>query len=576
MTDATFRPGELDGWLELSGRSLSPGVFVGRAHILDGSAWLEAGRRARAAGSPDAELERLRAARTQAGAQLQRVEAQLARQGRRSDAEIFGAHRALLNDPILEERIEMAIRGRGLAAEAALVEVIEATHRDFSGNSSPMVQDKAADVLDAGQRWLRSLNPVADVKSAGGTPTVLVAASLTPSELVSFAHAGPCAAVTQECGTKSHVAILARSLGVPLVSGIAWPPANIVEGAHVLVDGGAGVVRIAPAETSDDEIEAIRTALVARQPRAQTPRQPRTLDGVPIQLSLNISAPSEAAYIDECGAAGVGLFRTEFVYMGRDSWPSEDDSHAAYAQVAAAVGDGVLHIRLADFGADKCPSYADFPIGRNPSLGLRGVRLLLERDDILAPQLRAIARIATLRPTLLLVPVLDGLDTLHAFNAAVERICGLSRAAFPFSLGAMIEVPAAALTIEALLEHVDHVSIGLNDLTQYVMAADREEEAVERYHDPLTPAVLGLVDRVVSAAHAWGRGVSVCGELAGAPALTRVLIAFGIRELSVSRADYFRVVEAVENLSTLDLTDLADRIRRAKTAHAIRELCALG
>lgn len=565
----------LTDWKTLRGRSLSPGVFAGRAHILDGNAWIESARLIEPKASTEQELERLFKARAQADSQLQRVEERLARQGRRSDAEIFGAHRALLGDPTLEERIEACIRARGLSAESALVEVIEGVHSEFSGHRSPMIHDKAADILDVGHRWLRSLNPAAEEQASSGQPTTLVATSLTPSELIAFTHTGPIAAVLHECGAKSHVAILARSLGIPVVVGIPWPAKSIAEGDRLLIDGDAGVVRIVPSDVSDGEVETILRDLTRSESVAQVPRQPRTLDNVSIQVSLNISDPSESRYIEKCGAAGVGLFRTEFVYMDRDGWPSEDESHDAYQQVAAAVGPGILHIRLADFGADKCPRYADFPIGRNPSLGLRGVRLLLAREDILAPQIKTIARIAVQRPVLVLIPVLDGVDTLHEFNGAVERICGWPREEFPFALGAMIEVPAAALTIEALLDHVDHVSIGLNDLTQYVMAADREEEVVERYHDPLTPAVLGLADRVIAAAHARGKGVSVCGELAGAPALTKVLIALGLRELSVSRTDYFSVLESIENLSVQELSMLGDHIRRADTAKEIRRLAAV-
>jgi len=227
----------------LLGRSLSPGLFAGRAHVLDGAAWLESARQIEAVGEPADQLERLHGARAHADVQLERVEAQLARQGRRSDADIFAAQRALLGDPTFVARIEARIREQGRSAEAALAEVTEAIHREFSGHRSPMTRDKAADVLDVGHRWLRSLNPEAEGRSTGGEPTVLVAASLTPSELVSFVHAGPCAAITQECGAKSHVAILARSLGVPLVAGIAWPPQHITEGSRLLVDGDAGCPR---------------------------------------------------------------------------------------------------------------------------------------------------------------------------------------------------------------------------------------------------------------------------------------------------------------------------------------------
>jgi phosphotransferase system enzyme I (PtsI) len=566
---------ESEGWDVLRGRCVSGGRFEGLALVLDDSAWLEPARAIAAKGDAAREFERLREARGRADDQLSKVEGHLARQGRRSDAEIFGAHRALLGDPALESRIEVRIRERGESAEAALAEVTKELHLEFAAHRSPMVQDKAADVLDVGQRWLRSLNPTAGIAAETGKPTVLVAQSLTPSELVRFAQSGPCAAVVNECGARSHVAILARSLGVPLVAGVSWPVSEVFLGARLFLDGDAGLVLVVPEGADPARIDSVRADLKEAEPAPELPRQPRTRDDVWIQISLNISDPSEASFAGECGAAGVGLFRTEFLYMARDSWPTEEESFEAYRQVADAVGDGALHVRLADFGADKRPSYADFPMGRNPSLGLRGVRLLLEREDILAPQLRAIARVAAKHPLVLLVPMLDGPDSLEQLVEVIERVLQVGRDSFPFQLGAMIEVPAAALSVGSLLDRVDHAAIGLNDLTQYVMAADREDEDMERYHDPLTPAVLGLVDRVISEARARGKGVSVCGELAGDPGLAQILIALGVRALSVSRPDYFAILNTIEGLSVRDLSPLAERIRRATTAREIRELSGL-
>jgi len=565
-----------DGWWILQGRGLSPGVIEGRARVLDAGAWLRAARQVAPRGDPALELDRLHHARAAACTQLERIEVRLARQGRREDADIFAAQRVLLSDPVLEERIQDRIRDASASAERALADVIDALYAEFTGHPSPMIQDKATDVLDVGHRWLRGLDPEVEGRVPGDEPTIVVAAALTPSELVAFAHHGRCAAVTQECGARSHVAILARSMGVALVSGLPFPNEHVAEGDRLLVDGARGLVLVAPPDAGREAIDAIRAGLADPEAGLQIPRQPRTEDGVPIRLSLNISSPGEAAFVTECGADGVGLFRTEFFYMGRDSWPTEADCYAAWRSVAQAVGDGRLHIRLTDFGADKCPHYADFPVGRNPSLGLRGVRLLLERQDILAPQARALARLAEERSVVMLVPMLDGPDTLDELIASLEAICGRPREAFPFQLGAMVEVPAAALSIEALLDEVEHVSIGLNDLTQYVMAADREEEAVEQYHDPLTPAVLQLVDRVVAASQKRGRGVSICGELAGDPALTRVLLALGVRELSVSRPDYFRVADVIESLAEDDLAVLGEQIRAARSGGDVRRLSGRG
>lgn len=561
----------------LRGRGLCPGFFEGRAHVLDAAAWIAAAGRVAPQRGPEGEMERLRAARARACAQLERVQLQLSRQGRREDAEIFAAHVLMMRDPALLKRVEGSIAEDGLSAEAAVAQATAAFHAEFEISPLPMARDKAADVLDIGHRLLRCLDPRVESQVLHGEPTVLVAATLTPSELVRFAHQGPCAALTESCGTKSHTAILARSLDIPLLTGIGSPVEKVAEGELVLVDAGSGVAVVGPGDEEADLVAGIRGAIASARREQPRPRQPVTRDGVAVRLSLNISDPKEAELVPRFGASGVGLFRTEFLYMDRKSWPSEDESFAAYERVAGAMGDGELHIRLADFGADKCPDYADFPMGRNPSLGVRGVRLLLHRDDILGPQVRAIARLAERRPVALLVPMLDSLDTLRRLTGRLEEICRAPRSALPFELGAMIEVPAAAVGIEEILEDVDLVSIGLNDLTQYLLAADREEDSVRHYHDALQPAVLRLIARVVAEADARGKPVGVCGELAGDPVLTAVLLILGVRRFSVSRPDYGRVLELMERISIADLERHRDAVLRARTGGEVRQvLAALG
>jgi len=558
----------------LHGRGLCPGFFEGRAHVLDSAAWISAATQVASQRGPEREMERLRAAQARACAQLEHVQAQLSHQGRKEDAEIFAAHVLMMRDPVLLQRVERGIAAKGLSAEAAMAQATAAFHAEFEASPLPMARDKAADVLDIGHRLLRCLDPRVGSQVVHGEPTVLVAAALTPSELLRFAHQGPCAALTESCGPKSHTAILARSLGIPLLTGIASPAERVTEGELVLVDAGSDLAVVGPVGEELELAARIRAALARVRSQEPTPRQPVTRDGVAVRLALNISDPTQAELVPRFGASGVGLFRTEFLYMDRKSWPSEEESYAAYARVAEAIGDGELHIRLADFGADKCPDYADFPMGRNPSLGVRGVRLLLQRDDILVPQVRAIARLAERRPVALLVPMLDSLDTLRRLTRKLEELCGVQRESFPFQLGAMIEVPAAAIAVAEILGDVDLVSIGLNDLAQYLLAADREDDLVRHYHDALQPAVLRLISQVVAAAGEQGKPVSVCGELAGDPVLTAVLLTLGVRRFSVSRLDYGRVVDLMERLSIADLEQRRDQVLRARTGGEVRQILA--
>jgi phosphoenolpyruvate-protein kinase (PTS system EI component) len=292
-------------------------------------------------------------------------------------------------------------------------------------------------------------------------------------------------------------------------------------------------------------------------------------------MLLNISDPLEALAVRKLGADGVGLFRTEFLYMDRSGWPTMEESLAAYRAVAKALGDAELHVRLADFGAEKSPPYADIPINRNPSLGLRGIRLLLQRDDILRPQVEALTRLADERPLTVLLPMVDTIDTLEK---TVDRICKMTGRGcigdLPFRVGAMIELPSAALMIDEILKRVDSASIGLNDLTQYTLAADRDDELVESYHDPLQPVILQLMRQIIVAGDRQEKPVTICGELAGDPALTGLLLSLGLRRLSVSRTSYPGVVDAVRRLCLGDAMSWTDKLLSLTTGAAVRKFIA--
>ena len=330
-----------------------------------------------------------------------------------------------------------------------------------------------------------------------------------------------------------------------------------------VIDAAAGLVIVDPGSADEETVRRIREAKSPTPLSGLSPVPRTTKDGVPVALLLNISDPLEAENATAAGLAGVGLFRTEFLYMDRASWPDEEDSFQSYHRVAAALGEGELHIRLADFGAEKCPAYADIPVNRNPSLGIRGIRLLLARLDILEPQVRALARLARIRPLTVLLPMIDTLDTLLQVRGELGRICGVAEGeGLPFRLGSMVEVPSAALLIEDIIGHIDSVSVGLNDLTQYLLAADRDDEFVESYHDPLQPVVLRMLHQIVRVADAHGKPVTMCGELAGDPKLTALMLALGVRRISVSRSHVGRIGAALGDLSISDVAALGPAVLR--------------
>jgi phosphotransferase system enzyme I (PtsI) len=561
----------------LTGKSISPGLARGVSHVIDARGVLDVAMEIRPEGAPPEEVERLHAAIGRACVELDRVQRQLAGRVAATDVSIFESHAGLLRDPKFVSRVEQEIRGRGLSAEAAVSRVASELHAAFLANPVPLVQDKAADLLDIGRRLIRCLSASLSSEVEFEQGTVIVAASLTPSQLVRYVHHGIAAAVTETCGTRSHTAILARGLGLPFVTGIPSVCELLPHRGEIIVDGNTG--RVVCNLTADEQAAFqqlfVEQSADLREEEDRPPAAPVTADGVRAAVLLNISDAVEADAVGLLGADGIGLFRTEFAYMDRSWWPTEDEIYASYSDLAQRLGTRELNIRLVDFGAEKCPPYADIPLNRNPSLGLRGIRLLLQREDILQPQVRAIARLARERPVTLLLPMLDTLDTLEATTDRLCRIAGCaSREQFPFRLGAMIEVPAAALLVEEILAHVDSVSIGLNDLTQYLLAADRDDEFVELYHDAMQPSVLRLLSRIVAAAKARGKPLTICGELAGDSRLTGLLLALGIRRLSVARSSYRGVVNAIGGLSLRLLEAIGGEVLKLGTAAAVRRYVA--
>lgn len=560
----------------LHGKTISPGIVRGVTHIVDAPTLLATALSTPSSGSPQKELERLSAAVGRASAQLDQMRRHLTGRISASEAGIFAAHGSLLRDPKFLSQMEVEIRQHGQSAEAAVSRVVKSLYATFRTSNITLAQDKATDILDIGRRLIQCLTDASLGDDELGANAVVVAPSLTPSELVKYAHQGVVGFVTETCGPKSHTAILARGFALPLIALQDATCEKIANRTEIILDGPHGVIIVDP---TDDEMTQV-TAILDSIPSVEVPAEPASLqtvtqDGVAIRLLINISDPTEADSVSQFGSAGIGLFRTEFLYMDRLWWPSEEESYEIYRDVANRVGDAELNIRLVDFGAEKCPPYADFPINRNPSLGLRGIRLLLQREDILRPQVRVLARLAKERPLTILLPMVDSMDTLEKTLEQLCRICGCrSREQLPFKVVTMIEVPSAALMIEDLIQRVDGISIGLNDLTQYMLAADRDDEYVGPYHDALQPAVLRTLANLARSAEAHNKPATICGELAGDPSLTGLLLGLGIRQLSVSRTNYVQVVRAIQQLRLDRSQELSEQVLKLNTGSAVRQFWA--
>ena len=549
----------------IKGTPVSPGIAHGTAYVLACAQRSAGPRRTIEAADVESELGRFETAVGHAEKELLALKATVTEKIGASEADIFAAQALLLTDPLFRKQVSALVRDKRVNVEAALSEVIEKFTRAFDEIPDPYLRERAADVRDVGRRVLAALiqDRVPEVLDIP-REAIIVAEELLPSVTARLEVGRARAFVTERGGKFSHTSILARSLGTPAVVGVAEASTRIKTGDKLIVDGFTGVVFLDPGESVrreygrlEGEIQAHKQAL-----RHLIDLPAVTRDGTEVALLANVSkfADTEAALM--YNAAGIGLYRTEFGYSIRGSFPSEDEQYEFLARAAERFHPRKVVFRLLDIGGDKDLSYFPLPAARNPSLAQRGIRLLLEHPQILKLQLRAFLRISARHPISILMPVVGGLEEVRATRAALreaQRELAAEGKDFDPStpLGAMIEVPGAALIARALAREVDFFSLGTNDLVQYVLAADRENEGIARYYQPLHPGVLRLIDLVVEAAAAGGRPLTICGDMAGDPFYTGLLLGLGLRELSVAPGEMLEVKNRIRNTDLVAARALA-------------------
>jgi multiphosphoryl transfer protein len=526
------------------------------------------------ASDPEAELAALERALEAAREETRATRAAVAVRAAEAEAAIFDAHLLLLEDDALLEPARRAIRDRRCNAARAWSEAVDSAVAAYRGLDDDYLRARAGDVLDVGNRVLvRLAGDGGAARPELSGPGVLVAADLTPGETAALETSIVHAIATAAGGPTSHTAILARALGIPAVAGLGDAILEVPEGTELLVDGDAGLVRTDPSAETLAEFEARRRERARADDRARAAaHEPAvTLDGLRIDVVANVGKPADVAAAVEAGAEGVGLLRTEFLFLDRPTLPGEEEQAAVYREICDALGGRPLILRTLDVGADKPLPALPRPAEANPFLGVRGIRLSLESPEVLLTQLRAALRVAAAYPLKIMFPMIATLEELeHALRLVDEARAGLPPV--ELELGAMIEVPAAALAAEHLARRVDFFSIGTNDLTQYALAAERGNPSVAALADPLHPAVLQLVARVVEAAEAHGRWVGVCGEAAGDPAAVPVLVGLGVRELSTGAPAVPVVKQAVRELDAGAARTLACEAMGLPSAGAVRAL----
>ncbi len=497
------------------------------------------------------------------------------------EAAIFEAHLLFLQDPLLVEATRDRIYGEKINAEAAWqrqMADMAATYRDMADD---YMRARAADVEDVAQRVLRGLMGVAPPSLDLAAPAILIAADLTPSDTARLDRERVLAVCTELGGATAHSAILARALGIPAVVGLGHAVWQVAEGQRVAVDGDAGALWPQPDEAQVAQLAARREAWLETQRRDKAAGQGAavTPDGHRVEIAANVGSPNDVAPALEFGAEGVGLFRTEFLFMDRAAAPSEEEQFEAYRRAARAAGDRPLIIRTLDVGGDKPLPYLDLGDEANPFLGWRAIRFCLERPDVFMPQLRAILRASAAeegapRCVKLMLPMIGTPAEVRAARAMLAAAQAELRAAgVPFDedmeVGIMIEVPSAVAVADQLAREVDFFSIGTNDLTQYVMAADRGNARVAGLASALQPAVLRLVRDAADAAHAAGIWIGMCGELAGNALAAPVLVGLGLDELSMSAPSIPAVKAAVRRFALADAQRIAAAALALDSAEAV-------
>ncbi|MFV9504475.1 MAG: phosphoenolpyruvate--protein phosphotransferase [Oscillochloridaceae bacterium umkhey_bin13] len=491
----------------------------------------------------------------------------------KGEAAIFRAHQALLSDPELITQVEGMLEA-GHGAAWAWQQAIEERVGALQRVADERLAARAADLNDVAQRVLRQLVATEhDLAALPTSPVILLADDLLPSDTARLDPKLILGLATASGGPTAHTAIIARSLGIPALVGAGPALLELAAGTPCILDGGAGMLYLEPAEADLASAEEAQRELARlRDSEYQTRYQPAlTTDGQRIEVVANVQRPSETELAVNAGAEGIGLMRTEFLFLERATPPSEEEQYEAYATMVKALNGLPLIIRTLDIGGDKAVPYLNLPPEANPFLGIRGLRLCLRRPDLFKPQLRAIYRAAMLGPVKIMFPMVATLEELREAKAMAEAV-RLELDAPVVEIGIMVEVPSVVLMAAEFAREADFFSIGTNDLTQYALAMDRLHPALARQVDGLHPAVLRMVDQTVRAAEAAGRWVGVCGGVAGEPRGAVILVGLGVRELSVSLPSVAAVKARLRTISFAQAQELAHQALACTTAEAVRAL----
>ena len=563
----------------ISGILASPGVAFAKALVLK-EQHIVINQTPISSSQVDSEVARFYEARTKSAQQLEAIKEMAGKTFGEEKEAIFEGHIMLLEDEELEGDIRSFIKDNKASADKAIYEVIEQYAKMMAELDDPYLRERATDFRDIGTRLVKNVLGIAVVNlSTIDEEVILVAKDLTPSETAQINLKYVLGFVTDIGGRTSHTSIMARSLELPAIVGTNDITARVNNGDMLILDGINNQIIINPTAEQLAEAKKFQAQFQAEKDElAKLKDLPAiTLDGHQVEVCANIGTVKDTEGAIRNGAEGVGLYRTEFLFMDRDALPTEEEQFKAYKEVAEAMPDQPIIVRTMDIGGDKELPYMNFPKEMNPFLGWRAVRIFFDREDIMHAQLKAILRASAFGKLRIMFPMIISVEEFRSLKATVEQLKAELRAdgkAFDESIevGIMIETPAAAVMAHHLAKEVDFFSIGTNDLTQYTLAVDRGNEMISAMYNPLSPSVLTLIKMVIDASHDNGKWTGMCGELAGDERATLLLLGMGLDEFSMSAISVPRIKKLIRNTNFEDVKAMADQALSYATAAEI-EAC---